>query len=227
MPVLLIALLVLPIIAIILVILNTVQPPRAAPSSRAGTPPARSVAPVVNPCCVHWQHTSLTSETDALLADPRQPGTIIAGTTTGIWISPDGGRTWQPDRTGPSNVSFLSLAGVKASAALFAGAADGRIFMRGAQRGDHWQPISPPLAGGEPIFSLAVSSDDQVLLAGTVGALYRGALHAGHWQWQLVAHTGDSSVPAIVWAPWDARQAFAGVFGTRPAMLRTTDGGHT
>lgn len=225
---LLLALLLPPLIAIALVARTATSsnvPARIA-SSAAARAPAAPRTHTIDPCCVRWQSTSLTIESDALLADPWQPSTVLAGTSKGIWVTADGGRTWQRDRGSPSGATFLSLAGVKTGNALFAGDDGGVVYLR-PRNEDRWRAISPALDGGNPIFSLAVSSDGQALLAGTVGVLYRGVPRGGHWQWQPVAHTDQSSVTAIAFTPWNSRQAFASVFGSAPAVLRSDDGGWT
>jgi hypothetical protein len=118
------------------------------------------------------------------------------------------------------------LATAPGSSTIFAGSGDGVIYARAAGTTGMWRPISPSL-GGNPIFSLASNRQSHVLLAGTVGALYRGELDGSRWRWQLVAHTGESSISAITWLPGDDQRAFAAVFGSTPPVLSTSDGGRT
>lgn len=160
-----------------------------------------------------------------MLEDPHTPGHLIAGTPGGVWSSRDRGLTWQHAEAGLGNMGVLALAAAKPSEALFAGGTNGTIYARQPGFGAAWRRISPTLTAN-PIFSLAVSpADGQTLLAGTVGALYRGVRTGDAWRWRRVATTGDSSVTAINWAPWVRGQIFASVFGATPPVLRSDNDG--
>src|SRR5581483_6872523 len=76
-PVFLLALLLPPLIAIALVA-RAATPSSNVPTRAIGPAATRApaAAPVINPCCVHWQRTALTAESDALLANPWQPSTV-------------------------------------------------------------------------------------------------------------------------------------------------------
>lgn len=176
-----------------------------------------------------WVRTRLTAWTNALLQDPRQAGRLVAGTANGVWLSPDNGATWRRGNRGLSQTSILALAATPASHAIFAGAADGAVYVGQAQHGAAWgwQRISPRL-GPDPIFSLAVSAHDgATALAGTTGALYRGENTDTGWLWRRVARVGDAAITSIAWAPWDARLVFASVFASTPPVLLTRDAGRT
>lgn len=175
----------------------------------------------------HWRQTSLTEEVDALLTDPRAAARVLAGTTDGIWASTDGGRNWSRERTSP-HVAVLSLAARADGSQFVAGGADGVVYAADRGAGSGWHPISPVLASGNPIFSLAVAPiASPVILAGSFGGVYRGMQSGSQWTWTRVLSSGNSSVPALTWVPWQPGTAYAGVFGTAPALLRSTDDGRT
>ncbi len=186
-----------------------------------------SRAPVAsNACCARWQRTTLTRETDALLADPHTPTRLFAGSPTGLWISNDTGMTWSPARGWIGHIAVQSLAAAPASHMIFVGAADGSVYTGSSSGTSAWLRISRPLSSN-PIFCLAYNSHLGVLMAGTVGGLYHGEQRGMGWQWRKVASTGDSAVTAITWTPWDSSRGYASVFGVQPPLLRTDDGGRT
>jgi photosystem II stability/assembly factor-like uncharacterized protein len=175
-----------------------------------------------------WQASSLKEEVDALLADPASPTHLLAGTYNGIWESTNGGLTWKRTPTTPHGVGFMAFSAAPDGSSLYAGGSNGVIYDENQHAGAGWQPMSHALGGGNPIFSLAAAPDGRhILLAGTVGGLFRGVESGAAWQWKKVADSGDSSVPAIAWVPWQPGVAYATIFGTAPAALRTTDSGRT
>jgi hypothetical protein len=179
-----------------------------------------------NACCAHWQRTTLTSETDALLVDPHTPARLFAGSPTGLWISNDTGMTWSPARGWTDHLAVQSLAAARVSHTIFVGANDGSVYTGGSSGTGGWLRISPPLSAS-PVFCLAYNPHLRVLMAGTVGGLYRGEQRGTGWHWRKVASTGESAVTAIAWTPWDSSRGYASVFGVQPPLLRTGDGGRT
>lgn len=174
-----------------------------------------------------WQRTSLAGWTNALLADPHRSSVIWAATNDGIWRSSDGGTIWR--RAGLKGLAIVSLATTTTRATVIAGGDDGTVY-RGTSllgQGWTWQAINRPLGPDHPIFSVAASATGHVVLAGTFGALYRGASGQGRWSWQRVDRMGEAAVTSIAWLPWDRERAFASVFGASPPVLTTRDGGRT
>jgi hypothetical protein len=170
----------------------------------------------------------LKEETDALLADPASPTHLLAGTYKGIWESTDAGVSWKLSPTTPHGVGFMAFGAQPDGSILYAGGINGVIYAENQHAGTGWQAISHVLGSGNPIFSLAAAPDGRhILLAGTVGGLFRGAESGTTWQWQKVANSGESSVPAITWVPWQPTVAYASIFGTAPAALRSSDSGLT
>ncbi len=179
-----------------------------------------------NACCAHWQRTTLTQETDALLVDPYTPTRLFAGSPTGLWMSNDTGMTWSPARGWAGHSAVQSLAAAPAIHTTFVGTDDGSVYTGSSSGTSGWLRISPPLSAS-PVFCLAYNAHLRVLMAGTVDGLYRGEQRGTGWRWRKVASTGESSVTAIVWTPWDSSRGYASVFGVQPPLLRTEDGGRT
>jgi hypothetical protein len=175
----------------------------------------------------HWQRTSLTLHTNALLTDPRRR-LVLAATSDGIWRSADGGSTWQ--RTGLDGNTMVSLSASGNGDVVIAGGNNGSVY-RAARRpgsGWNWRRINGSWGADHPIFSVALSSNRQVVLAGTFGSVYRGTSSQGDWRWQREASTGDdAAVTSIVWLPWASQRAIAAVFGIWPPALSSADGGRS
>lgn len=190
----------------------------AAPAPWAGPAPGGT-----------WAATGLALQTNALATDPRHPGVLLAGTEDGVWRSGDGGRRWARAGSGLQGRAIDALAASAADDTVFAGTADGAVYAHDPHPTGPWRRITPPLGVGvNPIFSLAVSVGHRgTVLAGTIGALYRGATDGRTWTWRRVARTGDAAVSSIAWSPADARAAVVGVFGVWPPVLATRDGGRT
>jgi len=171
-----------------------------------------------------WTRTTLTLQTNALVAAPRHPAVLFAGTDDGVWRSGDGGVRWTRGGAGLRGKEVDALAASPGNGALFAGAADGAVYALAAD-GVAWRRVSPPL-GANPVYSLSADGRGTVL-AGTAGALYRGAATPRGWRWRRVARTGDAAVTSIAWSSSAGGRAFASVFGVWPPVLTTFDGGRT
>jgi len=190
--------------------------------------PARPAAWVGPSPAGSWARTTLTVQTTALTAEPGRPGVVVAGTADGVWRSDDGGARWTRAGAGLRGKEVDALAVAPTDGALFAGGADGVVYELDAARAV-WRRAGAPL-DANPIYSLAVSSGGRgTVLAGTVGALYRGvATGSGwRWRWRRVARTGDAAVTSIVWPARGAQSALASVFGVWPPILATRDDGRT
>ncbi len=176
-------------------------------------------------CCDRWRPTGLSIETDALLVDPRDHARVFAGTPSGLWRSVDGGITWKSDPAWTTRSPIMALATMPSGTGIFAGAGDGAVYAATEDnRFGVWQRISPSF-GSDPIFCLAYNPQLHALLAGTVGALYRGEQRSARWLWRRVATTRGASVTAVVWMVDHPQRGYASVFGSSPPVLSTTDGG--
>ncbi len=174
-----------------------------------------------------WTRTSLTLQANALIAEPSRLGVVFAGTVDGVWRSDDGGLRWARAGSGLHGNTIVALALAPADDTLFAGSDDGAVYEMATRQAGHWRRVSASL-NGTPVLSLAVGPGRRpALLAGTIGALYRGWAGGSGWRWQRVAQTGQAAISSIVWLPAHAGSALAAVFGVSPAVLATRDGGRT
>ena len=187
--------------------------------------PARPAAWVGPSSAGSWVPTTLTVQTNALIAEPAHPNVVVAATDDGVWRSGDGGTHWARLGTGLRGREADALAATPGDGSLFVGTADGAVYALDAGSAG-WRRLGAPLAAN-PIYSLAVAPDGHgTVLAGTVGGLYRGTATGG-WRWSHVARTGDSAVSSIAWLSSVSQGAVAGVFGLAPPILATADDGRT
>jgi hypothetical protein len=203
--------------------------PSTAHSARGLSPGVLPGRSEVLPSGGRWVPAGLSAWTNALLDDPRQAATVLAGTGDGLWVSTDGGATWRRDGSGLGGATVLALTGSPATGTVIAGTEDGAVYAGARRRhGVRRRRIGPRLGPDHPIVSITVSPrDGQTVLAGTFGALYRGSTTGGPWTWQRVAQTGDSAITSLTWAPWQPHLAFASVFAGAPAVLVSRDDGRT
>ncbi|MDB5077215.1 MAG: glycosyl hydrolase, repeat-containing protein [Chloroflexi bacterium] len=205
--------------------------PTRSPARQSSPCPRQSGQPYSSQaflsCSGEWVATRLSTETDALTMVPGSPEKLYAGTVNGVRLSQDGGKTWTQVPGPLGTQSVMSFASEPVSTQLFAGSDTGGVYQLSANHSQQWQRVGSP-SRGAPIFALAASPHGgDVVLAGSIGGIFRGTRTGSTWQWQQVARTGDSSVPAITWAPWNPHQVFASVFGTSPAVLASSDDGRT
>jgi ligand-binding sensor domain-containing protein len=66
---------------------------------------------------------------NALLVDPISPTTLYAGTQKGVFVSEDGGISWQPLDASLPSLDVRSLAIDPASGRLYAGTWGGGVFI--------------------------------------------------------------------------------------------------
>lgn len=190
----------------------------------AAAPPASGPRHAATQAVVRWAPTTLRLQTDALGIDPVRRDHLYAGTPDGLWQSADAGATWTRARVVAAPPEFLSFAARTSGDLLYAGASDGTIYARDPAAGT-WRRIVASLDGSS-VFSLAgVPGAAPTLLAGTGNGIYRIAYAGSRWHVDRVASTGGSSVTSILVLPWKPRVVYASIFGTRPPVLRSGDGG--
>lgn len=192
-----------------------------------GTVPTRNVAWHGLALTGHWQRTSLTVPTNALLG-VQQRGLVMAATSDGMWRSSDGGRTWQ--RMGLRGRSLVSLTGSILGDVVIAGSDDGTVYLGVREPASRWRwrRINRSWGADHPVLSLALAPSGRVVLAGIFGALYRGTRTRGYWRWQRVVRTHDTAaITSIVWLPSAPQHAAAALFGVWPPILASTNGGRT
>ncbi len=74
------------------------------------------------------------------MVDTSQPQIVYAGTTTGVYLSKDGGHSWQPIGRDSLSSTVASLVSSPVEPdVLYVGAEHGGLF-RSTDGGQHWQP---------------------------------------------------------------------------------------
>lgn len=156
------------------------------------------------------------SRTLALVVHARNPDTIVAGTSRGLFRSVDGGARWRP--THLSTIIYALVADPRNPDVLYAGAGDGLYRSRdGGASWSRWGSGLPRF-----VFRLAIDPvDSRRVWAVSTGGLFRSTDGGAHWQ-----HVAD--LPAISLAVTPAgRGREIIVAGTTTGALRSTDGGRT
>ncbi len=115
----------------------------------------------------------------ALAVDPQDPRRLYAGTAQGVWVSEDGGATWQPRWHGLVGSAILALADEPSSRGRLVASTPIGLY-RTENGGETWLPI--PIEGDDgPIAFFATAPCPQGLFAATPGgAVFRlqgGATH--------------------------------------------------
>jgi len=172
-----------------------------------------------------WRQTGGPSggKINALLVDAQNPSVVYAGTDGGVFISRDGGATWQHSSSGLLGDPSVQALAVDARAApdrkLYAGTRSG--VYRSDDNGQTWSKANEGLTQ-ELVLSLAIdAADPSILYAGTATKLFRSTNGGDSWEeshkglpaagvWSLIAHPHSSNV---VYA------------GTDQGVYKTTNGG--
>jgi photosystem II stability/assembly factor-like uncharacterized protein len=153
----------------------------------------------------------------AVAADPRDPGTLYAGTADGLLRSCDAGQTWARVESGsPGGAFSLAFAGAERSRILAGGS--GALF-RSAPSARGWSGLGLPT-----VLSLGVDPSDQsVIYAGTRGRVFKSL--DGGLQWSDVSGDVGSFALALAVHPKDPGIVYAGTAGS--GVFKSGDGGKT
>lgn len=132
----------------------------------------------------------------SLAASPDAGGPLLAGTKAGLMVSRDGGATWSPAPTMPSDVpvtavSYHASDGRRAYAYV---ARPDRGLMRSRDGGATWESTSFAGDARAPVVAIAVGPDDSVVLATTDATVLRSR-DAGR-TWQSVLERGRPPIGA-------------------------------
>jgi photosystem II stability/assembly factor-like uncharacterized protein len=167
--------------------------------------------------------TGLNQDVNALAVDPTTPATVYAGTSSGVYLSTDGGAHWQrPANAGLSFPNFISLAvDPSAPATLYSGLVNGG-FYKSADRGESWTQItlnSFAPAVREILFDPANTS---TIYLGTSAGLYKSADGGATWTLYKTGLT-NTNLQTLAIDPLTPANLYAGTFGG--GLFKSTDGG--
>ncbi|MDP4199226.1 MAG: hypothetical protein Q8922_05645 [Bacteroidota bacterium] len=152
----------------------------------------------------------------ALAADA---GHIYAGTDSGVFVSGNGGTTWDHDTIGLSTLAVYSLA-VTQSGAVLAGTNGGGVF-RSSDHGAHWASSSTGLFSAKKILSLAVDRHGNVFAGDSVQGVFLSTDDGQSWN-SRSAQMPDSTTWSLMVTPSGMLYA-----GTTGYILFSTDLGDT
>ena len=155
--------------------------------------------------------------TDLIAAPPSR---LIAGTSNGVLLSVDGGRSWsQPSVGGGAEVLALAASPLDPKVVV---AATKSGFFRSADRGVTWEHVSTALEGARP--HAMVFLPDDALLATTSRGLYRSDDRGARWR-RVDGGIPQSDLTGLAAHP-DGRTIWASDF-THGGIFRSADAGRT
>lgn len=171
----------------------------------------------------------------AVAVDSRQPGVLLAATSTPprLYRSQDGGAsTQETGRELAGRLVHTLLALPSAPGVILAGTSDG--LWRSADGGDTWQPVAPDLPQpvllpeglarhGRSVYHLLDGADGALYLAGEGNRLWRSDDGGLTWQASAPLPAG-AAILAVALSP-DGARLLAGADGA--GLFRSDDGGNT
>ena len=133
----------------------------------------------------NWENVSGVLDTSSvttaipLIIDSRD-GTLYAGTYGGgVFLSQDGGESWQEASNGLTNTFIRSMAQNNLDGSLYTGTDNG-VF-RSQDGGESWQAVNIGMMNTK-VVSIALDNHDGTLYAGTSRAVFRSQDSGKSWQ---------------------------------------------
>jgi len=174
----------------------------------------------------------------ALAVDPRNGDVVYAGAADGgVWKTKDGGEHWKPISDGQPSLSIGSIAlDPSAPDTVYVGTGEannsgdaygGLGILKSSNGGATWINTPGPFAGFAISAVSVCPSDRQVILAGSVGGVYRSADGGATWAPVLQGEFAS----AVAFDPLNGNIAWAGLgnpfFDFSAGIFRSSDGGQT
>lgn len=168
-------------------------------------------------------------QVNALLVDPKNPKTLLAGTQEGLFRSTDGAETWTNVGKGLGEITVLSLAAdPKDPKTIYAGAWRGGLF-KSVDGGATWKAVKPGKGGDFvygriPVQGLAVDpSNPKHLLFTSFFRTTDGGMTIADVD-PRVFPCGSRDLFAVAFDPKSPKTVWAGGTGS---LCRSQDGGAT
>ena len=211
----------------------------AGPTAQATTPFVVESLAGLAPDNTGWKSLgpgNIGGRIRSILINPSNNQNIYIGSVGGgVWITTDGGQTWQPGDDLMANLAVCSMAMVPNNpTTIYVGTGEG--YGNGdAIRGNGifkttdgwvWQQLASTKATLSNqdflwVNGLAINSDGSVILAGTSTGIFRSTDGGATWSKRLSANVGN-----ILFNPTDKTKAVAGMlYGG--GVYYSTDGGNT
>ncbi|MBN1631552.1 MAG: S-layer homology domain-containing protein [Thermoleophilia bacterium] len=170
---------------------------------------------------------------------PSDPKTVYAGTGAyssagqyngelagkGVYVSHDGGATWNPANDGNSaSVQAANIAVHPTNPRIVYAAAVKAGLLRTTDGGGSWTKLQGPWPATTPVMSVALSpADPQMVFAGTGAGLFRTPDGGGTWQQLMSGFNPESYFTSIVADPTDPQVMYVGDLAG--GVYRTENGG--
>lgn len=173
----------------------------------------------------NWAPSGLgTGYVTVLALAPGDPSTVFAGTTGGVYVSKDGGTSWNnTGMQGFGNIGISALDVAPGTQALFAGTIGAGVF-RSSDGGTSWVPSGAALDAGSIVaFAIAPAPLTTVYAAANAGGAFASADGGATWD---AINTGLTSlwISALTVDPGSPNYLYA---VTPQGVFKSTDGGQT
>ena len=159
---------------------------------------------------------------NALAVDPKNPGTVYAGTDGGVFLTTNGGATWTAVNSGLTSPPVLSLAFDPVFSRVYAGTQLDGVFET-TNGGLSWHTLNCGLSPNTTVFALEINPNlPGVLNAGTNAGFYSRSLVGIPWPCWL-KQSGGLFLPVVLSIASDPNSPFAIYIGTFfPAKILVT-----
>ena len=165
-------------------------------------------------------HRFDTADYHSLAFDPEQPGTVLFGHHGGVWMSRDGGETWDPLIDEPGQDAMNLVFDPFAHEAVYMAGHD--VFMKSEDGGTSWAPVDSDLPSLD-LHTFAASPNKEGRLYSVPAGEGLYVSEDGGRQWQLVSDEVPPGSNSILELP-DATLLLG---ATDQGILRSEDGGKT
>lgn len=157
----------------------------------------------------------------ALMVDPADGQHVIAGAFGGVWVSTDGGVSWEAAASGLGSIDVRDLAASPADARIIYAATAGGIY-KTTDFCASWTPASSGLT--EPSVNDVAIDPQQpdVAYAATKAGVYRSLDAGANWQKWSAGMERQDHAQAVAVDPSDSLNLLAGTGGS---IFRSADGG--
>ena len=163
---------------------------------------------------------------ESLAQSPGDARVLAAGTSKGVFLSTDGGGSWQriSSETNPEMQDITALAFDPANAAtIYAGTP--HLPWKTTDSGARWQPVANGLIDDSDIFSIRVDpKNPQLLFASACSGIYRSENGGELWAKLRGIPGTHRRTHIIAEDPRDSSIIFA---GTTLGLFKSPDAGHT
>ena len=168
------------------------------------------------------------SQVNAIVIDPITPGTIYAGTTSGIFKSTDNGASWTKNNAGMDKLYVRSLAIDPASpSTIYAGTDNGDVY-KSTDGARSWHANNNGLnGGGEDIYSIAIDplTPSTIYLGAYGGGVYKST--DGGTNWNIInTGLGHFAVRDLAIDPHTPGTLYVATYGGDGVYKSTDSGGN-